>query len=95
MISVLTNYKNLVILINFALEILVFIYQNKDYLKLLNDLDNLNFFIIAFLIFFFEINSYLTKKTSLNKCKSQFKVKLNKYCFIILENKIYKALFIK
>lgn len=38
-------------------------YQNRDYIKLLNDLNNFSFFIVAFFILFlFEISGYFTKK---------------------------------
>ena len=68
LVSALVNYKDLEIKINPVSEIPILIYQNKGYIKLLNDWDNLNFFTATlFILFLFGIGGHLTKKDTLRR----------------------------
>lgn len=53
LILILANHKDSKTPINPASEATVLIYQNRDYVKLLNDWDNLDFFTVAFSTLFF------------------------------------------
>lgn len=56
---VLAKYKNLETLINSMLKLAIFTYLTKDYIILLNNWDNLDYFTAMFFMFFFKTDSYL------------------------------------
>lgn len=63
MILASTNHKDLEILINTVSKALVLTYQNRGYIKLLNNRDNPDFFIATFLPFYlFAVGGHLAKK---------------------------------
>ena len=68
LIPALTNHKDSKIPINPISEAPVLTYQNRGYIKPLNDWDNPDFFMAAFPILFpFGIGGYLTKKDELRQ----------------------------
>lgn len=73
LISVVENHKDSGISIDHASKVLLLTYQNKSYMKPLNDWDNPDFFTSVFpTLFLFGIGGYLTKKDESGQIRVSF-----------------------